>query len=206
MATGNNIVISHHANDRKVALQIAGDLEQAGAQIWINIPEAELPIGAGWRINMPQGIMNSRVMLLILSPDSIADETIDDEWKTFLLQDKAVVPIFWRECEPSSLLNRLQYIEFRRDVIEYPRAFNHLLKELEKDVYGIGSLRPANPTLGPGSKVVRDILEQQRLGRAATTDPQPATPATRSTNRVAIGAMILLAGVVATVLLLIFGG
>jgi hypothetical protein len=152
----NQIAIAAHPADLKFAQQLAGDLEEAGARVWLRAKD--VPLGSDWQTNLQEGLRRADAMLIILSPEAMRDPLVTSEWEDFLRSGRPIVPLYWRECEPHFKLSRLQYVDFRKGVIEYARAFNHLLLQLNDDHPDVMRLRPGRPTHIPQHRLVADIL------------------------------------------------
>jgi WD40 repeat protein len=69
-------------------------------------------------------------MLVILSPLSIKSTNVIDEVSFALEEQKAVIPILYRDCVIPFRLRRLHYLDFRSD---YPRGLKELLRTLVPD-------------------------------------------------------------------------
>lgn len=155
----NRLAILYHPHDRQFTFSVATDLENAGAAIWI--AAQPLPLGRKWNPNLREGLKVADLMILILSPEAMRDEIIHEHWESFLQTGKPLVPLYWRECEPHYKLSRLQYIDFRPEVISYPRAFNHLLVAMAEDHAEIMDLQKPASTNAANNRLVADIILDQ---------------------------------------------
>jgi hypothetical protein len=155
----NQIAIVCHPLDITLARQLASDLQKVGAAAWIRLDH--VPVGSSWQDEVTQAIRKADLMLLILSPDSMRDELVSQEWEHFLEAGKPLIPLYWRECEPNYKLSRLQYVDFRPEALEYSRAFNHLLHQLSDDHYATIKLKRPRSTQLPTHRLVADIIKEQ---------------------------------------------
>lgn len=68
------------------------------------------------------------IMLLILSPDSLVSENVEDEWNYYLDKKKTIVPIVYRKCDIPYRLFKLQHIDFAE--LPYGSALTQLIANL----------------------------------------------------------------------------
>lgn len=155
----NQIAITCHPLDIGLARQLASDLQKSGAITWIRLDH--VPVGSSWQNEVSQAIHKADLLLLVMSPDAMRDDLVSEEWEQFLEAGKPVIPLYWRECEPSYKLSRLQYVDFRPEALEYPRAFNHLLVQLGDDHYHNIKLKKPRSTNLPTHRLVADIIKEQ---------------------------------------------
>lgn len=124
----NKIFISYSRKDEYFARCLAADLEACGAEIWIDVDD--IPVGSKWSSAVQEGLRKSEIMLLILSPESMASPHVEDEWNYFHDKKKQIVPLLWRDCEPHFQLWRMSRVEFRREHVEYAAALRALIDVL----------------------------------------------------------------------------
>lgn len=122
------IFISYSRVDVDFARQLAEALSNAGADVWIDIDD--IPIGKKWSSAIQEGLNTSEVMLVVISPDSMASKNVEDEWQYFIDTQRAVITVRWRPAQMHYQLNRLQYADFYN--IPFGTAFQRLLRELQK--------------------------------------------------------------------------
>jgi hypothetical protein len=121
----SKLFISYSRKDEYFARALAVDLEESGAEIWIDVDD--IPVGSRWSAAIQQGLRESQVMLLIISQDAMSSRNVEDEWNYFLDKHKPIVILYWRSCEPHFQLWRAPRIEFRPHKAEYPAAFAQLV-------------------------------------------------------------------------------
>ncbi len=123
------IFVSYSRVDQKFALRLKESLEKIGIDVWLDLEDIEP--GIKWSTAIQNGLIQSDLMVLILSPESVASQNVEDEWQYFLDERKPIVPVYWRECRPHFQISRLQYIDFRQGITAYDEAFNRLLSVLK---------------------------------------------------------------------------
>ena len=103
-----------------------GDLDRVGAQVWLDV--AAIPAGVKWSTAVQQGLDTCQIMLVIISPDSMASRNVEDEWHSYLDDGKTVIPIWWRPARVHFQLRRIQHVDFHEQ--DYAAAFEQLRQEL----------------------------------------------------------------------------
>jgi hypothetical protein len=126
----NRVFISYSRKDNHFARRIADSLADAGIDVWIDVED--IPSGIKWSTAIQEGLITSKVLVVIISPDSMASRNVEDEWQYFLDKDKLVVPILWRPAEIHFQLNRIQYINF------YTQPYNVALLRLYEELKRAG--------------------------------------------------------------------
>ncbi|MBN8633892.1 MAG: toll/interleukin-1 receptor domain-containing protein [Anaerolineae bacterium] len=122
------IFISYSRKDEAFARRLTTSLCLLGAEVWIDLED--IPLGVKWSTAIQDGLNESEVMIIILSPDSMASSNVEDEWQYFLDQKKPVIPVLLRPCSIHFQLNRLQRVHFHER--DYDSAFEELHTELQE--------------------------------------------------------------------------
>lgn len=117
---------SYSHNDNEFVLALAGDLRRRGIRVWLDT--YDINPGESWSRQVGSALDACDKMLLILSPDALASENVDDEWNYFLDVKKTVIPILYKPCTLPFRLHKLQYINFNNQ--EYLQAVNQLVAYL----------------------------------------------------------------------------
>lgn len=123
-----HIFISYSRIDEQFAHRIAAALSDVGADVWIDVED--IPAGMKWSSAIQQGLRTSDVMIIIISPDSMASNNVEDEWQYYLDQGKDVIPIQYRPADVHFQLSRIQYVDFHAQ--EFDTAFSQLHAELRR--------------------------------------------------------------------------
>ncbi|MEP7288418.1 MAG: TIR domain-containing protein [Chloroflexota bacterium] len=121
-----HIFISYSRKDEVFARKLATSLSDLGAEVWIDVDD--IPVGMNWSAAIQQGLDTCDLILLIVSPDSMASRNVDNEWQFYLDNNKPVVPILWRPTRLQFQLNRLEYVDFSKQ--EYDVALRQLVVNL----------------------------------------------------------------------------
>ncbi len=160
------IFISYSRKDEAFARQLTTSLCLLGAEVWIDLED--IPLGVKWSTAIQEGLNASEVMIVILSPDSMASSNVEDEWQYFLDQKKPVVPVLYKPCNIHFQLNRMQRIHFTdRD---YETAFTELHRELVERGFSFAKTPdqiPADhPIIPPASAAVQPRTSRLVVGGA----------------------------------------
>lgn len=124
--TRPRIFISYSRCDQAFATRLAAHLKENHFNVWLDV--FEIQAGKSWARQIGEGLDSSRLMLLVLSPDSLESGNVEDEWNYFLDKHKPIVPILYRPCEIPYRLFKLQYLDFTS--ISYGSALAQLIANL----------------------------------------------------------------------------
>jgi hypothetical protein len=102
--------VSYSRADRDFALRLAEDLRAAGFNVWMD--QADIRPGETWDEAIEHALMTSSSLLLILSPNSIASQSVMNELSFALDENKRVLPVLYRSCKIPLRIRRLHYIDF----------------------------------------------------------------------------------------------
>lgn len=122
------IFISYSRMDEVFARRLAESFSALGVDVWIDVED--IPAGMKWSSAIQEGLRAAELMLVIISPTSMASINVEDEWQYFLDKKKPVIPVRWIPTDVHFQLNRLQYIDFHQQ--PYDVAFRRLLQELRR--------------------------------------------------------------------------
>jgi hypothetical protein len=116
----NDIFISYSRRDLEFVTQLHQYLIGKGFSAWFDQDNIEL--GDQWRESIVTGIMECKVFLLVLSPDSAASVNVRKEIDLAEHHQKQILPVMWRETEfPPSIQYQLagtQYLMFQQTASE----------------------------------------------------------------------------------------
>jgi hypothetical protein len=122
----SKIFISYSRKDGEFARNLANSLSSLGASIWIDTDD--VPLGVKWSSAIQNALDSTHIMLVIISPDSMASRNVEDEWQYYLDEGKFIVPIWWRPAKVHYQLKRLQYVDFHEKPFDL--AFERLCSQL----------------------------------------------------------------------------
>ena len=194
------VFISYSRKDEDFARQLATDLEHLKVDVWIDVDD--IPPGSKWSTAIQEGLKTCAVMVLILSPDSIASSNVEDEWQFFMDKKKPIIPVMWRLTETHFQLNRLQYVDFSTITGDVPALADqpayqigrYLLREaIFKN--GVALDPVAKPDI-PFDPRLKSLSYQTRVWHG----PLGCTLAYRSVYGVAAALMAVILGITALVL------
>ncbi len=138
------IFISYSRTDEDFARRLAADLDSMGARIWIDVDS--IPPGVNWSTAVQQGLDACDVLILIISPASMASSNVVDEWQYARDEHKPIIPILWQPAGRIHFqLRRIQHIDFHLQ--PYERALGQLRARLLDHDDTLGDL----PSLAPDS-------------------------------------------------------
>jgi hypothetical protein len=130
MSTGT-IFFSYSRNDSETILNIAKELRQAGATIWLD--QLDIKPGSRWDDEIEGALQSSGTLIVAMTKSSVASQNVMDEVSYALEEGKKVVPILLEECEIPFRLRRLQYSDFCLDYKNGMKSLSEVLG-LDKEV------------------------------------------------------------------------
>jgi hypothetical protein len=159
---GQDIFISYSTKNLDFVQQLYQKLTSRGLSVWFDKQSIE---GATqWRESIVTGIINSKVFLLVLSPESAASDNVRKEIDLAEHHKKKIFPLMWRDVNPlpPSIQYQLagtQYISFKETPSEenFDKVF-HVVNRL----------------LG-GSAVAEAAAGEQAIQAAGITDKPAAS-------------------------------
>jgi hypothetical protein len=119
--------ISHAKEDGDFAENLKGRLKDVGLDGWIDIDVLEA--GVDWRKEIDDAILESRALILVLSPDSKSSEYVTYEWAFALGSGLRIVPLMLRDTSIHPRLEVFQYLDFTN---RRARPWNRLFALLEE--------------------------------------------------------------------------
>ncbi|MEP7143649.1 MAG: TIR domain-containing protein [Ferruginibacter sp.] len=106
---GKKIFFSYARVDAEVAMKIANELLQAGANIWID--QSHIQVGNAWDIEIEKALENSDCLIVLLSPASVASSKVLNEVYYAMDENKSVFPVIIENCRIPIQMRRLQHID-----------------------------------------------------------------------------------------------
>ncbi|MBK9780304.1 MAG: SUMF1/EgtB/PvdO family nonheme iron enzyme [Anaerolineales bacterium] len=121
------IFVSYSRKDLTFIERLAADLEGQGCDVWYDL--SGLDGGSRWVDEIEKQIKQRPFMIVVLSPDSIASEYVNEE-VVFAkqLKTKKVIPLYYRPCEEKMLYASLNRIDVQGE--KYDQNFNRILQAL----------------------------------------------------------------------------
>lgn len=136
------VFISYSRKDLTFIERLAADLKDSGFEVWYDL--SNLEGGSRWNRVIEQAIEDSQYVVVVLSPDSIASEWVDDEVGYAKRLKKKIVPLYYLPCKIGMVYVNLNYIDVQGR--KYIDNFTQILRALNAPPVG----RVSNPT--PSSK------------------------------------------------------
>jgi RNA-directed DNA polymerase len=123
------IFISYSRKDEKFAKKLAGRFLTKKEKVWLDTND--IRASKKWSNAIEDGLGESDVMVLIVSPPSMESENVANEWQYFLDEEKPIIPVFLYGSDKilKFELRRIQYIDFR-EIGKFESNFNKLLSEI----------------------------------------------------------------------------
>ncbi len=122
-----DVFLSHNRADKPRVRKLAERLKGAGLRVWLD--EWVIQAGDIISLKVDEGLEQSRVLLLCLSPAALASDWVALERSTAIHRDPAnagrrFIPLLLADCELPDTLRRYKYVDFRE---EAEGAFAELL-------------------------------------------------------------------------------
>jgi hypothetical protein len=121
------VFISYSRKDLDFVEGLATDLKAAGLDVWYDL--SGLDGGARWRIEIEKAIRASQYVIIVLSPDSIASEWVEEEILYAKNFGRKIVPLFYRQCDLPLGYQTRHYVDVQGT--NYRRNFNEILQALD---------------------------------------------------------------------------
>jgi hypothetical protein len=121
------IFISHSTANDGFVDKLAEDLHIRGIQTWVD--HRDMPAGSRWVAQLETALMESDVMLLVLSNVAIASSYVESEWHTFFNMGRKIIPLIVDDCVPPLFLRTFHQIDFR-DMRRFDEQVEALLQVL----------------------------------------------------------------------------
>ena len=107
-----DVFVSHHAKDKPRVRRLAERLKQVGLRVWFD--EWNVRSGDIIALKVDEGLEQSRVLLLCLSPHALASGWVALERSTAIHRDPAnegrrFIPLLLADCDLPDTLRRYKY-------------------------------------------------------------------------------------------------
>lgn len=137
----DHIFVSYSSKDRAFVDQLAAELRKRGHIVWIDFEG--IRGGDQWKQSIADGLHPSRLVLLVLTPDSIVSEWVEAEIETARALNKAIIPLLLRpvgraaDVASPNLRYVLEEIQYRDFTKGFQQPFAELLKDLPRPKSGV---------------------------------------------------------------------
>jgi hypothetical protein len=129
--TDKTSFLSYSRVDSRFALKLVKDLRAQRQYVWLD--QIDIPPGTRFDREIENTLRESRVLLVILSPESVASENVQDEIAFALKNGKQIIPLMHKPCVIPYRIERLQYIDFTSDYQDGLNALSHILAKIPVD-------------------------------------------------------------------------
>lgn len=109
-AAGTEVFVSYAREDVDFARRLTNGLRRLEIPVWLDV--FSIAPGKSWARQVGEALDRCPLMVLIVSPHSMASENSDDEWNYFLDKRKEVIPVLYEPAEIPFRLKKLQYVDF----------------------------------------------------------------------------------------------
>ena len=120
-----SIFISYAHADSAFVDRLEADLRHQGFDPWVD--RQRLAGGLRWRRELQEAVEQAQVLLIVLSPDAIASQSVQIEFDYALELSKLLIPVYYRQCNVPMELRAIQWIDFRHS---YEQGIAALLQAL----------------------------------------------------------------------------
>src|ERR1017187_6833972 len=122
-----DVYLCYSSKDKPLVRRLAHRLKRAGLRVWFD--EWNVRSGDIIALKVDEGLEQSRVLLLCVSPNALASGWLALERSTAIHRapanaDRRFIPLLLADCEMPDTLRRYKYVDFRE---EAESAFAELL-------------------------------------------------------------------------------
>ncbi|MCE9610702.1 MAG: TIR domain-containing protein [Chthoniobacter sp.] len=128
-----DVFLSHNSKDKPRVRRLAERLKAAGVRVWLD--EWVIQAGDIIALKVDEGLEQSRVLLLCISPAALASGWVALERSTAVHRDPAnagrrFIPLLLGDCALPDTLRRYKYVDFRE---ESDAAFAEIVTACQRD-------------------------------------------------------------------------
>ena len=156
--SAETIFVSYSSKDRPFALGLVKELQNLGANVWID--QLGIGLGENWDNAIEEALEKSETFMLILSPTSVESPNVQDEVSIAINTNKKMVPILIEECKLPMRWQRRQYADLANNP---DKAINDILAFLGLQEKASTSLKKVLSLIGvseaPKKKLVNEVEE-----------------------------------------------
>ena len=124
-AARSGIFIAYARADELFAVDLADSLQAGGIRTWLDMTEINLE--TTWHGSVTRALMQSGIMLLVLSPEALHSKELISERNWFLQTGKIVLPVVHKTCDYEALNLLVPAVDFRTDFAQGAQQLIHLL-------------------------------------------------------------------------------
>ena len=109
---GHPVFISYARGDMESARELVRSLDAAGVKSWLDV--AEIQPGERWASRIQEELREARVMVVMLTPDSLKSQWTFFEVGAAVADGKTIIPVLSKDVEPKDvppILRNFQWIQ-----------------------------------------------------------------------------------------------
>ena len=106
------VFISYARSDTESARELVRSLDAAGVRSWLDV--AEIQPGERWASRIQDELREARVLVLLLTPDSLKSQWTFFEVGAAVADGKTIIPVLSKDVEPKDvppILRNFQWIQ-----------------------------------------------------------------------------------------------
>lgn len=152
-----DVFLSHNSKDKPRVRRLAERLKAAGVRVWLD--EWVIKPGDIIALKVDEGLEQSRVLLLCISPAALASGWVALERSTAVHRDPAnegrrFIPLLLGDCDLPDTLRRYKYLDFRE---ESDGAFAEVLAACRTEASAVPPEQPVTPKKGSAKKKPKPV-------------------------------------------------
>lgn len=120
------VFLSYARTDAAFATRLANSLLKQHIDVWLDVYRLEA--GRSWARQIGEALDFCQVMLVVLSPASVASENVEDEWNYYLDQKKPTLAVLHQPCKVPYRLSKLHFVNFHE--ADYDQAVARVVATL----------------------------------------------------------------------------
>lgn len=144
----SHIFVSYSRRNLTFVTQLVKDLQQAGLAVWFD--QISIQPGDIWEAAIEQGLKEAIVVVVIISPDSMASEYVRKEVNFAQESDQLILPVLYQPAQLFLNLQTIQWVDLSSETV-YPINLQKLIAVLQREP-GLSG----NPTTPPEESVAVD--------------------------------------------------
>jgi hypothetical protein len=120
-----SVFISYAHKDRNFVDRLASDLRRRRVKVWF---DERLQSGEAWRRQLAIAIENTNAFVLVMSPASVASQTVVWEIDTAQALNKKIIPLMYQDCTIPKTILPVQYLPVGAN---YSKSIDDLVERLD---------------------------------------------------------------------------
>ncbi len=125
----HDVFVSYHSGDREWVKELVAQLRNRNLVVWLD--DDDIRAGERWVDSITRGLMTSRCVAVVVSPESMSSEMVKNEWQIALDAKRVIIPLLYRDAELPIFLRIRQWVDFR-EPSRYSENLNILVVGIRK--------------------------------------------------------------------------